>query len=149
MTLREQLIRDEERRTHPYVDCCGKSWKLCTCPLKGNLTIGVGRNLDAKGLSLGEIELLLAHDIADAEIDVTDHLPWSGALDDGRRAALTALTFNMGIEGLIVHNPKMLAALQAGDHAEAKRQLLDGPYKEQVGARAYRLADQLEDGVIR
>ena len=50
--LRALLEGHEGRRALPYRDSLGK------------LTIGVGRNLSDRGLSEGEIDLLLANDIA-------------------------------------------------------------------------------------
>ena len=61
-------------------------------------------------------------------------------------AALLNLTFNQGI-GWVGKNPQMYAALQVRDYAKAAAALLDGPYKDQVGARAYRIAKQIEEDV--
>lgn len=133
MTLRDQLIRDEGRRLKPYTDTTG------------HVTIGVGRNLTDKGLSLAEAEVLLDHDIADAEIDLQDHLPWTGALDEARRGVLLNMTFNLGVVGLLGFR-RMLAAVEAGDWTTAAREMRASHWAEQVGARAERLARQMESG---
>src|SRR3990167_9230859 len=119
-SIRDCLIRDEGVRLKPYRDSVGK------------LTIGVGRNLDDKGLTR-------------AEADVAHRLPWSAQLDEPRRGVLVMLAFNAGIGGLLTFR-KMLAAMGRGAWAEAARELLDSDYAQQVGPRAHRLAKQLESG---
>ena len=54
-TLRAELSRDEGRQKFPYVDRVGKT------------TIGIGRDLDDKGLSDPEIDFCLDNDIEEAE----------------------------------------------------------------------------------
>src|SRR3990167_8906796 len=90
-SIRDCLIRDEGVRLKPYRDSVGK------------LTIGVGRNLDDKGLTRAEAEALL---------------------DEPRRGVLVMLAFNAGIGGLLTFR-KMLAAMGRGAWAEAARELLD------------------------
>lgn len=113
----------------------------------GKWTVGHGRNLEDRGLSDREADFLFQNDLDDALSDVKNFLPWSVVLNDARRGVLVELSFNLGIGRLVRKNPKMLAALKVGDYVTAKAELLDGPYKEQVGERAFRLADQLESGV--
>lgn len=150
MTVREQIFRDEGGlRLLPYMDCCRRPRLACRCEKPGSLTVGVGHNLDAKPLARRVLDLQYDVDLADAVADVARVLPWALELDPGRRGVLEALVFNMGIGSLISKNPKMLAALKAGEHAAAKRELLDGPYKIQVGPRAFRLAEQLLTGEIQ
>ena len=132
-SIRDCLIRDEGVRLKPYRDSVGK------------LTIGVGRNLDDKGLTRAEAEALLDNDIRDAEADVAHRLPLSAQLDEPRRGVLVMLAFNAGIGGLLTFR-KMLAAMGRGAWAEAARELLDSDYAQQVGPRAHRLAKQLESG---
>ena len=134
MTLKEQLIRDEGIRLKPYKDTLGK------------LTIGVGRNLDDKGITREEAMTLLWNDIAECEAQIEKRLPWAKELDFVRYCVLVNMCFNMGIGDLISKNPKGLAAMEAGDYALAAREMLDGNWKEQVGDRAYRLARQMETG---
>lgn len=144
--LRSQLQRDEGLRLKPYLDCCGRFWRLCECPTKGKLTIGYGRNLDDKGVSEAEASGMLDNDIRDFTAAVVAELPWIIRLDEARRAVLVNMALNIGIGGLMQKNPKALAACQRGDYAEAAREMLDGPWKHQVGPRAFRLARQMETG---
>ena len=135
MTLTEQLVRDEGLRLKPYKDSVGK------------LTIGVGRNLDDRGLSTSEAMMLLTNDIADCAADVNNALPWARGLDEARRGVLLNMCFNLGIHGLLGFT-HMLAALQTGLYAAAAAHMLDSRWAEQVGDRALRLAAQLKTGVV-
>lgn len=132
-SLQEQLIRDEGQRKFPYKDTVGKT------------TIGVGRNLDDVGLSQDEIDLLLTNDIKAARQRLSEHFPWTDALDDVRRSALVAMVFNMGVGGLGGFK-NFLAKMQAGDFKGAAQEMLDSRWAEQVGPRAQRLSIQIESG---
>ena len=138
MTLLDQLRRDEGLRLTPYRDSVGA------------LTIGYGRNLDAKGISRGEAEVMLEHDAAGAAAEVDGALPWSGSLDDARRAVLVNMAFNMGLgvhgqSGLLGFT-RTLAAVEAGDYDRAAAEMMDSKWARQVGPRAHRLARQMQTG---
>lgn len=132
--LSAQLQRDEGVRYRCYVDSVGK------------LSIGVGRNLDDKGISHTEAIVLLENDIGEALREIRQSLAWAEtALDDARFGALMALTFNMGI-GSLLGFKKFLTALQAKDYEAAAAEMLDSEWAREVGARAYRLAEQVRTG---
>lgn len=131
--LEKQLTRDEGMRLTPYKDTTG------------HLTIGIGRNLDAKGISAEEARLLLRHDIQEALTDLTRALPWTRDLDAPRLGVLINMAFNMGLGGLLTFT-KALAAVRAGFYREAAREMLDSTWAGQVGDRAARLARQMETG---
>lgn len=149
--LRQSLINHESVRLKPYLDCCGKPWRECVCPVKGFLSVGTGRNLDAKGISPDEEALMLDNDLAEATNEVLGALPWADTLNAPRLGVLIEMSFNLGLgsghdsHGLrgFVH---MLAALQAGDYAEAARQMLGGTWESQVHQRARDLAEQMRTG---
>lgn len=134
MTLRDQLKRDEGLRLKVYADQLGHP------------TIGYGRALDTKGISLAEAEAMLDHDIQDATIEVDARLPWVATLDGARRAVLINMAFNLGIGGLLAFR-KMLAAVERGDWAAAAGEMLDSRWATQVGPRAHRLSRQMETGL--
>ena len=133
-SLKDQLVRDEELRLKPYTDSVGK------------LTIGVGRNLTDKGISVQEAQGLLANDIADATADLQAKLPWTATLDDVRKGAMLNMTFNMGIGGLLEFHD-FLARMQRGDFSGAAGAMLDSLWARQVGPRATRLSMQIQSGV--
>ena len=136
MNVEEQLLRDEGCRFHPYKDT------------RGHLTIGIGRCLDTKGISADEARYLFANDLRDVRADLVGALPWYAALDEARRGVVENMAFNLGLNGLLGFR-RMLQALRARDYATAAREMRDSQWYTQVGARAERLALQMEDGQWR
>lgn len=96
--LRAQLSIHEDRRRFVYDDCTGKPISEGTF-VRGNATVGVGRNLVAKGLSDDEIDYLLDNDINDA-IAEAQTFRWFASLDPVRAAVVVELCFNMGLAKL-------------------------------------------------
>lgn len=135
MTYRDiakaQLKVDEGVRFKVYRDSLGIE------------TIGVGRNIRDKGLSALEVDLLLENDLKDAEVDARALFPTFDKLTDIRKSVLLNLAFNLGRERLSKFK-KLRAAVQDEDWAEAARQMLLSTWATQVGARATRLAKQME-----
>lgn len=125
--LRETLRKAEGVKTKPYQDTVGK-W-----------TIGVGRNLDDVGLSLGEIDFLLSNDITKAWASVTATWPWVVHLSDVRQRVLCEMVFQMGLGGVMAFK-KFLAAMEAGDWTKASVEMLDSLWAKQTPSRAHRLA---------
>ena len=121
------LKHDEGLRLKPYRDSVGK------------LTIGFGRNLNDMGISEAEAEVLLAHDISQARIDLDHALPWWRALSSPHRRGLVNMAFNLGLPRLLGFK-KMLAALEGGDGVRAANEALDSKWAGQVGDRAQRIA---------
>lgn len=109
-----------------------------------------------QGITLAHAELLLDGDLRRAERHVRALLPWAAALAPARFEVLVEMTQNMGIGSLVRKNTLGLAAAKRGDYAEAASQMLDGPWKGQVGhhdgekrpCRAHRLAMQMETGEL-
>ncbi|MGH2368514.1 MAG: glycoside hydrolase family protein [Chloroflexota bacterium] len=132
MTLREQLRRDEGFRLKPYRDTVGK------------LTIGVGRNLDDKGLTADEVWMLLEHDIDDVQ-QALGRFEWFLRLDAARQGVCLNMAFNLGVAGFLEFR-RMQAALEAQDWEQAAAEMLDSRWASQVGARATRLAQQMRTG---
>jgi lysozyme len=134
MDIYEQLRRDEAVRPHPYTDT------------KGHLTIGVGRNLDAKGLSGEEIDHLLTNDVQELLIELRGRLPWFDSLDDARQGVILNMAFNMGFSGLEGF-PRMLQAVAKGEWDVAADEMRDSLWAKEVGDRAVRLEQQMRTGV--
>ena len=146
--LTKALIGAEGIRLDAYVDCCYKNWRECECPRekRGALTIGIGRNLDAHGISSPEALYLCGRDIERTIAEANQFLPWIEALDTPRRAALLEMVFNLGAGG-VAKFEKMIAALHAGDFAKAAVEALDSKWARQVKAkRANRIATQIASG---
>lgn len=131
--LVDELERDEGLRLKPYRDTVGV------------LTIGIGRNLDAKGITRGEAYHMLHNDIENAVADVDRRLPWWRELDEQRQRVLVNMAFNLGITGLLGFH-HFLAAAQAGDYSAAADAMLRSQWATQVGPRATRLAAMMRGG---
>lgn len=131
--LKDELIRDEGLRLKPYQDTVGK------------LTIGVGRNLEDRGLNRAEALYLLDNDIASAQMDLGRVLPEFPTFSDARQRALLNMVFNLG-RARFSGFRKMIAAIRAGHWDLAAREALDSRWAEQVGIRADRIAAMLRNG---
>lgn len=132
--LQVLLIQHEGDRPNAYDDATAKTL-VTGDTLKGNLTIGVGHNLSAKGLSPAIRQLLLEEDIQDVEDALDERLPWWRSLSDNRQMVLADMCFNMGIGGLLGF-PKFLAAMHAENWSEAILQLKNSLWASQVKQRA-------------
>ena len=137
--LIEQLRLHEGERRKPYRDTVGK------------LTVGIGRNLDDKGLRRDEIEYLLTNDIADARADLDRYLPWWRGLDPVRQRVLIDMAFNMGMgapnRGGLLSFVNTLSNIRQGRYAEAADMMLASKWAQQVGRRAVRLATMMRTGM--
>ena len=137
MTYRDiakaQLRIDEGVRPKVYFDSLGIP------------SVGVGRNLRDKGLSMQEIDYLLDNDLADAERDARVLVPGFDRLTERRKAVLLNLAFNLG-RGRLAGFKRFLAALEAGAWEQAAAELLDSKWATQVKGRATRLAEQMKKG---
>jgi lysozyme len=142
--LSEQLRRDEEERQFAYDDATGKTL-LKGDTLKANLTIAIGRNLSAKGLSAKERDFLLDNDIQDATIALEANFPWALELDDVRKGAMLNLIFNMGSHALLTFH-EFIEAMKVKDWPRAKSALLDSAADHEEPLRIARLATQIESG---
>jgi len=131
--LRDQLYRDEGLRLHPYEDTVGK------------LTVGVGRNLDDKGISEEEADAMLSNDIQEVEEGLANEIPWIVHLDDVRKAVLLNMAFNLGVGGLMSFS-NMLQAVQEWDWEWAGKEMENSRWWNQVGRRAARLKEQMVTG---
>lgn len=132
--LKQQLLRHEGLRLKPY---------RCTA---GKLTIGVGRNLEARGISQQEADMLLENDILDCERQLLDSIPmvYEG-LNETRQNVLINMCFNLGLKGLL-NFKNTLSHIEAGDWERAANGMLASRWAKQVGLRAIELAEQMRKG---
>lgn len=134
--LIDQLRRDEGEVLHAYQDKYGY-W-----------TIGVGRLIDRRkggGISAAESQLLLETDITACNAAISKDLPWAANLDPTRRAVLTNMAFNMGVDGLLEFS-NTLAAIRAGRFDSAAAGMLNSKWAREVPDRVQRLARQIVTG---
>lgn len=134
--LMAQLSIDEGRRNKLYKDTAA--------PPK--LTIGVGRNIEDRGLRDDEINLMLSNDIDEAAVIARLLCPVFDKLGDVRQEVLINMAFNMGAPRLAGFK-KMLAAIATFNYQEAADQMEDSAWYRQVGARADRLSKAMRTGI--
>jgi lysozyme len=142
--IEDQLRRDEAVRQFAYDDANAETLTKGGT-LRGNLTIGIGRNLSAKGISAAEQNYLLSNDLAEVNAAIEAEFSWAQSLDPVRFGAMQNLVFNMGSHALAGF-PKFLAAMQASDWSTAKTELLDSAADHEEPERIQRLALQIESG---
>lgn len=135
----QELIRDEDLRLKPYRCSAGK------------LTIGIGRNLEGKGITREEAIYLVENDIGEVCAGLDRHLRWWRSLDPVRQRVLVNMGFNLGVDGLLPGGekpgfPRTLELIEAGHYLEAAQAMLKSKWARQVGARAQRLALMMRDG---
>jgi lysozyme len=140
-TILDQLLRDEGFRPDIYTDT------------RGFKTIGIGHNLDASPMldlvppiTLAQALGILGKDVERISMGLQSQLPWIVSLDDVRHGVLTNMAFNLGTNGLLQFH-QMLTHLQAGDYANAALAMTQSAWYNQVGDRAKRLVQQMENGV--
>ena len=129
----KQLTKHEGIVLHPYKDSVGK------------LTIGIGRNLDDRGISKDEAIYLLHNDIEIHARELAQHFPIVNDLDTVRYYTLVNMCFNLGIVRLASFK-KMWGNISVQNWKGAAEEMLDSKWHSQVGARAEELALQMETG---
>lgn len=132
--LHKKLIEHEGWENKPY-----------RCP-EGALTIGVGHNLDAKGLCDDAIFVQLDYDIVEAKRGAAKVLErlWAG-LDEVRQEVLVMMVFQLGEKG-VSRFRKMIEAIGKKDYALAAREMLDSRWAQQTPNRARELSKMMESG---
>jgi len=132
--VREQLVRHEGLKLKPY-----------RCPA-GKLTIGVGRNLEDRGITQKEAFVMLENDILQCESELLDEIPEVySILNDTRKSVLLNMCFNLGINGLLGFK-NTLAFIAAGDFERAANGMLASKWAKQVGRRAIELSELMRKG---
>lgn len=131
--LVRQLRLHEGERLRPY---------RCTA---GKLTIGVGRNLEDRGITAEESAYLLLNDVRAVEQGLAKALPWFTQLDDVRQRVLLDMAFNLGLQGLLEFR-RTLDAVRSGRYQQAAGMMLQSKWAGQVGQRAQRLSQMMATG---
>lgn len=111
-----RLILEEGRRAFAYDDSTGKR---VTCQPQGNLSIGIGLNLET-GLDDAEIEWLLEHRLGLIEKQLST-FDWYAHADAVRQSVFLDMAFNGGVHGLL-RFAHMVAAAEMGNWALASKE---------------------------
>ena len=154
--LVEMLIADEGMELQVYTDSLDID------------TIGVGRNLEDRGLTDEELQhlgytslqdvymngltlygarYLLRNDIAIVEKELCKAHPCVEELDEARQMVCINMAFNLGMPRLNRFK-KMWAAIHKGDYGTAALEMLDSKWAEQVKGRALRLSNIMKTGTL-
>jgi len=126
--LKEQLIRHEGLRLTVY-----------DCPA-GYKTIGVGRNIEHKGITESEALYLLDNDIGYFTEQLEGNLIGFQELPEDKKAVLVNMAFNLGVNGLLKFK-NMLAAITEERWEDASSEMLNSRWADQVGNRAIELSE--------
>lgn len=127
--LRAQLSAHEDRRRFVYDDKTGKPVAIGS-QIRGKLTVGVGRNLEDKGLSDDEIDYLLDNDISDALAEAQT-FRWFEGLDIVRKHVVVELIFNMGLARFNAFK-KFIRFMSEHRWPHAAAELADSKWQKQV-----------------
>jgi len=131
--LEDQLIDHEGLELKPY---------QCTAD---KLTIGVGRNIEDRGITEDEARYLLKNDIKIVEDELLEKKPVVAGLDAVRQRVLVDMGFNLGIPTLLKFQ-NMWAAVEEEDFERAAEEAMDSRWAKQVGRRAERLCQAMATG---
>jgi lysozyme len=111
----------------------------------GVLTIGFGRNLISRGITLDEANILLSNDIQYFIQKLQAYFTPFAKLDDVRQAVLISMAFNIGINGLLKFKD-MLNYLSKGQFDNARNAMLNSDWAKQVPSRANQLSSMMSTG---
>jgi lysozyme len=147
MTLKELLIKHE-----------GKRYKVYKCTA-GKATIGIGHNIDARGLP-SDIRAYLTQygKITDGMIDILYEADVNGAIEDciklykefkdftqNRKKALIDFLFNVGLSKALLFKRANLA-INEGRWQDAANEMKDSLWYHQVGDRGDDIVDMIIKG---
>lgn len=141
---REQLVMDlvRDEGTGPMIKGRLMPYQDST----GHLTVGFGRNLEDRGLSLDEAEVLLHNDVKDTLRELNFALPWVADLDPVRQRVIANMAFNMGVPKLMEFRAT-LRAVKGGEYGVAAEGMKASLWFRQVKGRGVRLVEMMKTGV--
>ena len=131
--LIQKLIEHEGLELKPYKDTLGI------------LTIGIGRNLEDRGISEDEAVYLAKNDVQIVEKELLAAQPCVDTLDSVRQLVLIDMAFNMGVPRLCKFK-KMWNAIHEKNFEAASLEMLDSRWARQVGRRATLLSEAMKKG---
>lgn len=152
--LIKQLVQSEGLRLEVYQDTLGID------------TIGVGRNLEDRGITQEELDtmdipnietvyeygitevdaaFLLENDVQIVEEELVRAHPCVDRLDSVRQLIVIDMAFNLGVPRLCKFK-KMWAAIHEEQYDVAAKEMLDSRWARQVKGRATKLANAMHNG---
>ena len=143
--LAEILTVDEGKRTLCYDDATGETIKPGTT-VEGNITIGIGRDIQNFGLSEDEIQMLLKNDIKRI-IEEARNFPFYEKLNQARKIVILSMLFNLGLTRFNKFI-KFKKAVHAQSYDVAAMEMRDSLYYRQLSHRVEKLAVWMDSGTI-
>jgi lysozyme len=138
--LKKQIIAHEGMKLELY---------KCTA---GYWTIGVGRNLSSRGISVDTAVDMLDEDIDICVSELDKVLPWWRKGNDARQHAIIDLHFNLGINTLLSFKKTMDLWERATDGkvewSQVAKELLNSQYAKQLPNRSKTIAAMIETGEL-
>ena len=146
--LVDELKTDEGFSAFAYNDVTGEritddvtsSW---------DVTIGWGRNIEVKGITEQEAEIMLQNDVTEVALEVSKRLPIFDGLNGARQEALCNMAFTMGITRMLKFR-RTIAALEAHDFQTAHNEILDSAWGRSPlrghRIRCRKVAEMIRDG---
>lgn len=134
LNLRKRLVKDEGYENFPYIDTLG------------NITIGIGYNLSARGLPDTFINAQYEDDVQFFYNALNERFDWFKELSEPRQIVLVDMCF-MGFKKFCGFN-RMLAALSKFNYYTAANELLDSAWARTVGNRAVELSRIMKTGEL-
>ena len=125
-----EITTDERRMSFPYLDTAF------------NVSIGIGRNLTAVGVSSDEIALMLQNDVSRAVAALDGRWAWWRDLPPAAQRVMVNLCFNMGAGGLATFD-HFLADMETRNWKGAIAELQDSDWYTEVGERGPRTCARL------
>lgn len=112
---------------------------------EGFTTIGIGHNLDAKGISNAVADLMYKEDEREAIGQAKRLVDDFNALSDNRKIVLVSMVFQMGYNG-VTRFKNMIQAINIGAYDVAAIEMLDSRWASQTPERTNRLSTMMENG---
>lgn len=135
---KEMLVFEEGSRNRPYDDADGSLVRG-----KGNVTIGIGHNLDANPLSESSIDWIFNSDFGRTLIDSRFAFKRFDAYPENRQLAIINMVFNLGGTA-IMHFQNLIKAADGNDWKKAADEVRSSKWASQVPKRAARVALMFE-----
>ena len=128
---------------HPHDSATGRRVRAP----EGEMTIGVGRNIDKRPLSDQVLLLILQEDIEQAISDAQDVVtaPVWDVMSDGRKLVLILLAFDLGAYGLL-QQTKLIRAIRQLNWPAAAQAAASLPAANVRGDNALRITRALKAG---
>ena len=138
--LVDDLMHDEGLRLAAYPDpqSGGDPWTIGYGHTGADVTAGTV-------WTRSEAADTLIEDIAIAQSELDEKLPWWRTLDDVRQDVMVEMAFNLGVDGLLGFQ-RTLAAIEVARWATASADMLLSAWAGEVGDRAARLATMMRNG---